>query len=166
MAEAETKKEAIELKDGQEVIIDGQRFIMDGARLRLVEPENMDDEKHCWLVFKHLPVADDIKEVNGCSVVYEDHVARIDIYPLLEKAFGRYADCAHKNLSHISFFKRVDREANGESILVLQDRAKSDVIDDLNRMLDMSIVNQNQLKGFKDYINRTFTDLYHSIWEL
>lgn len=151
------------LSDGQHVIVNGQEMVVDNGGFRLPEVDGQgENEKHFYIYFSS-QFTKDIDEVDGCKVHKFGKYTALDIFPLIDKLFGGSAWLAGNQFSGVEFVSGSSDEARNVQLPfsdILQGRLESKI----NRMFDMSVVNQNQRKGFESYVNEMFRDVWRDFY--
>lgn len=157
------KEEPIELKNGKEVKIGNEIYIYKNGSFLKPNPE--EKKPHYYLYFKKPYVHTDEKvewpkEVNGFEVIERGKYLMVDIYPMVEKLAGAASRIYDLHFSGIEYTTGSDDViSQPELVLGFDERRKLQA--KIDRMFDMSIPNQNQLKGFKNYVE----ELFNSVWD-
>lgn len=153
---------AVELSDGQHVIIDGQEMVFEKGKFKLTEPENFGKgERHFYLYFRKA-FTKDVEEICGCKVTKTHNYTIVDIYPIIEKLFGSSASIAG---SQICGVESINGDNCVEQVqLMFSDRVQHQIKSKLERMFDMSVVNQNQRKGFQSYVEEMLCDFWQDFY--
>lgn len=158
----EVTQEPVELSEGQEVLINGAKFIYSHGGFKLPE-EDKKNEKQFLLYFKDFGQDVVKKEVDGCPIERRGKYLVVDIYPLLEKALGDQVQFAQYNLTGVQQTWG-GGSAVEDVVLSLSRHERDEIKKKFERMFDMAVVNQNQLKGFKSYMDEVFTELWRSFY--
>lgn len=168
MEKQKTQKntDVVTLKDGQHIKMNGQEFIVEANNFKLVPPDHKDiQEEHFYIYFNGSFAKDvkNLKEVNGCKFVKVGHKVAIDILPLVKELFGSSYSVASDQLSGIEY---VNGNINNVECrqMTFGHREENKIRNKLDRMLDMSVVNQKQLSGYKSYIDEIFYDLWSELY--
>lgn len=161
---SDVKEDPIELKDGKEVKIGNEIFIYKHGNF--YKPKAEDEKKpHYYLYFKKPYVhTDEVvewpKEVNGFKVIERGKYLMVDIYPLVEKLAGAASRIYDLHFSGVEFDSGSDNYLSQPQLTLGYDE-RHKLQSKIERMFDMSIPNQNQLKGFKGYVE----ELFNSVWD-
>lgn len=170
MANDTNEKSIPELQDGSEVIIDGEKYIYRYGHFEEPTATHKNTEPHFYLYFDDRCRTADRKpnaklptEINGCPVSRQGKTIEIDIYPILKQVFGTATD-ARVNSFKGTKWKKHDQV--GRCTVVYNDIALNRMRRDIDAMLDLSFVNQNQLRSSKERIGQILDSPFHDFWEL
>lgn len=161
---SEVKEDPVELKDGKEVKIGNEIFIYKGGRF--LKPKTDESNKpHYYLYFKKPYVHTDEavewpKEVNGFQVTERGKYLLVDVYPMVEKLVGAASRIYDLHFAGVEYNSGSDNELSQPQLTLGFDERRR-LQSKIDRMFDMSIPNQNQLKGFKGYVE----ELFNSVWD-
>lgn len=153
---SETKP--IELKYGQTVRINGEDFVFEKDGFRNL-PLTDDDRSvpHFYIYFRK-GYEKALDKISGCNVVRRKGYVGIDIYPILKELFGNKVKNAYGDFCGVEVLG--DGDNLGTFQLSFSPMIQSNIQRKLERMFDMSIVNQTQRRAFQSYIDSMFGDLW------
>lgn len=159
----DTKEDPIELQDGKEVKIGNEIFIYKSGRF--LKPDPKEEKSHYYLYFKKPYIHTDEKvewpkEVNGFEVTERGKYLLVDIYPMVEKLAGAASRIYDLHFAGIEYNSGSSNEISVPALTLGYDE-RHKLQSKIERMFDMSIPNQNQLKGFKGYVE----ELFNSVWD-
>lgn len=160
---SDVKEEPVELQDGKEVKIGNEIFVYKNGRF--LKPNSEEKKPHYYLYFKKPYVHTDEKvewpkEVNGFEVTERGKYLLVDVYPMIKKLAGDASRIYSLDFTGVEFLSGSDNELS-QPELVFNFNERRKLQNKIDRMFDMSIPNQNQLKGFKGYVE----ELFNSVWD-
>lgn len=147
--EENAKNNVTKLSENQTVEIDKQKYIVQNGRLVSINEEHK-IEPHFTLVFRKSGGfgCKSFENIDGVKVTETSKKIEVDIYDILKKIFG------DKRIGGLIYdYMGIHYENNdtiGEISANINPVKLSKLEEEFEKMFELAIVNQTQLKGFKE----------------
>lgn len=165
MAEENAKNNVTKLSENQTVEIDKQKYRVYNGRLVPIDEEHK-IEPHFTLVFRKSGGfgCQSFENVDGVKVTETSHKIEIDIYDILKKIFGE------KRIGGLVYdymgIHYENHDTLGEVSANVNPMKLSKLEEEFEKMFELAIVNQTQLKGFKEMSKRILETPVNELYRL